>query len=252
MPFGAHETMEVHEILDEKINLINHLNLYAGFVRDANLRQMLDRQLQDAVRSYDRLVGYTHDYAASNQTLPPYAAPQLEPNQIQYGLRQPMDRMPQMQGGLDDRQIAAALLSCHKNMAKNQMAKALECADPNLRQMLIDGAVSCANQAYEVFYYLNRQGVYQVPTMNDHTAKTFLHAYQPAGQSTGYAAQHTGMGASQNYNTGIGELTSVHSYGMQSGPGMMHDASERQPARDNREQHASQAVPAESPGQTMH
>jgi hypothetical protein len=29
---------------------------------------------------------------------------------------------------------------------------------------------------------MNQQGSYQVPTMQDHTAKTFLHSYQPMNQ----------------------------------------------------------------------
>jgi hypothetical protein len=33
-----------------------------------------------------------------------------------------------------------------------------------------------------VFLLMNRMGQYQVPTMNDHTAKAFLHTYQPMQQ----------------------------------------------------------------------
>lgn len=181
MPFGAHETMEAHEMLSEKINLINHFTMYANMCQDNYLRDMLNRHVQAAVQSYDRLLAYTHDYEAAGQLHRPFGTPGMAaPQQVQYGLRQPAPVMPNMQGQLGDRQIVSSMLACHKNSAKNHMAAAIECADGNLRQMLIEDAVACANQAYEVFLYMNQHGQYQVPTMQDHTAKTFLHTYQPA------------------------------------------------------------------------
>ena len=178
MPFGAHETMEVHEILEEKLNMINHFTFYAQQAQNPELRQMIERHLQTAVQSYDQLVAYTHDYSAAAGQPQPYAMPRVQPQQVEYGLRQPSPQMP-MQGQFDDRQIASSLLICHKNSAKNHLHGSLECADPNVRQMLLNGAITCSNQAYEVFMFMNRMGAYQVPTMQDQTAKTFLHSYQP-------------------------------------------------------------------------
>jgi spore coat protein CotF len=43
-------------------------------------------------------------------------------------------------------------------------------------------ANTCANEAYEVFLFMNQQGQYQVPTIQNHTAKTLLHSFQPAEQ----------------------------------------------------------------------
>lgn len=217
MPFGAHETMEVHELLNETINMINHFSLYEKEVRDQELGSMIQRQLRSAIQCYDRLVAYTHDYSAANQMVPPYESPQTQPNQIQYGLQNPQDQMPQMQGRLNDQQIASSMLLCHKNSAKNHIAHALECADPHIRQMMLDGAVSCTNQAYEVFLYMNRQGQYQVPTMQDHTAKTFLHTYQPMEQPAGYSTAHTGMGQ-EHHQTGM--TASMHPHPTQPGIGM--------------------------------
>jgi len=223
MPFGAHETLEVHEILNEKINLINHFSMYAKEAQDRHLRQMLDRHLQSAIQSYDILVSYTHDYNAANNMKRPYSMPNVQPQSIQYGLHNPSQQAPQTQGKMNDQQILMAVLSCHKNSARNHMHASLECADPNIRQMLINGALNCANQAYEVFVYMNQQGYYQVPTMSDHTAKTFLHAYQPvnesamaqSGQMGGMSMNNvnanmqnmgmTGMGAMAGMNTGMGQ-----------------------------------------------
>jgi spore coat protein CotF len=180
MPFGAHETMEVHEILNEKINMINHFGLYKQICQDPQLRDMIERHMQTAVASYNEIVQYTHDYSAAQQMNSPYNMPQTSPQNIAYGLDNPGNVSPNLHGQLNDVQIASALLCAHKNSAKNQMIAALEVADPNVRQMLVNGAVSCSHQAYEVFLYMNERGLYQIPKMNDHTAKTFLHTYQPA------------------------------------------------------------------------
>jgi spore coat protein CotF len=182
MPFGAHETMEVHEALNDKINVINHLALYNQQTENEQLRQMMERHMQSAIQSYDQLVSYTHDYNSGLERRQAQGMVNVEPRAILYGLRQPQQQAPQTQGRLSDQQIAFALLLCHKNSAKNSMISALECADPNIREMLLMSANTCANEAYEVFLFMNQQGQYQVPTMQNHAAKTFLHSFQPVEQ----------------------------------------------------------------------
>lgn len=183
MPYGAHETMEVHEILSESINMINHFSLYAQECQDPALRQMIERHLQTCLQSYQQLVAYTHNSDAANRQTQSYMMPNVQPQQIQYGLRGPSPQMPQMGERLNDQQIATAMLLLHKNSAKNNMAAVLECADPHIREMLMRSAINCTNQAYELFIVLNQTGQYQVPTLQDHTAKTFLHRYQPMDYS---------------------------------------------------------------------
>lgn len=181
MPFGAHETMEAHEMLNEKINAINHFSIYLHNCQNPALRSMIERHQQFAIQGYDQLVHYTHDYNAANRQS--VGMPNYQQGQISYGLNNPPTMAPQMSGPLPDHMIAMAVLSLHKNSAKNHMAASLECADPNVRQMLLEGAVNCAHQAYETFLFMNQNGFYQVPTMQDHTAKTFLHSYEPNAQN---------------------------------------------------------------------
>lgn len=190
MPYGAHETMEVHEILNEKINLINHFSFYLQETQNQQLRQMIEHHLQTAIQSYDQLISYTHDYNAvgNRNQIQAVGAPNVQPQEIQYGLNNPTQQRPQTQGSFNDQQVVAALLSWHKNSAKNHMSSSLECADPNVRQLLVNGAVTCANQAYEVFIFMNQQGSYQIPTMQDHTAKSYLHSYQPMNQNNNQTA----------------------------------------------------------------
>lgn len=178
MPFGAHETMETHEILTEKINGISHLHLYARHARNQQLKDMINRHLQDSVRSYNEIVAYTHAYTNAPAATVGSQTSGVSPQHIQYGLHNPQAVAPQNDSVFDDREIATAMLICHKNGARNAMWAGLECADPNLRRMMMNSSIACADHAYETFLFMNQQGTYQVPTMNDHTAKTFMHSYQ--------------------------------------------------------------------------
>ncbi|WP_251570547.1 spore coat protein [Neobacillus cucumis] len=183
MPFGAHEAMEVHEILTEKINMINHFNLYAQQAKNPQLKEMIHRHLQEEIKSYDTIVSYTHDYQNFAPMSPNTNVGSVKPDQIQYGLDNPSMLAPESNTTFNDYEIASALLICHKNGAANGVKATLEIADPNLRQVLLNGAVNCVNQAYEVFLFMNQQGQYQIPTMRDHTAKTYLHTFQPVSES---------------------------------------------------------------------
>ncbi|MBM4765176.1 spore coat protein [Bacillus sp. B15-48] len=189
MPFGAHEAMEVHEVLSEKINMISHFNIYAQQTQNQQLMEMINRHQQEEINSYDAIVAYTHDYTQFTPIPPNTSVSQVTPDQIQYGLNDPTMIAPETNAVLNDYEVAMAMLHCHKNAAANGVKAALEIADPNLRQMLTNGAINCINQAYEVFLFMNEQGLYQVPELKDHTAKTFLHSYQPSGESL--KAQYT-------------------------------------------------------------
>jgi spore coat protein CotF len=182
MPYGAHETMEVHEILLEKVNMITHFNIYLSQAQNRELLDMIVRHQQEEIRSYNEIVAYTHDYNAFSPVPPLTDIKGVSPQHIKYGLNNPPQLGPQADTRLSDAEVASAMLCCHKNAARNGMWATLETADPNLRRMLLNSAATCANQAYEVFLFMNRNGLYQIPQMDSHTAKTFIHRYQPAGE----------------------------------------------------------------------
>jgi spore coat protein CotF len=180
MPFGAHEALEVHEILNEKVCMIDHLLQYEQQAGDPTLKDLIRRHRQSALRNYNEVVSYTHDYRGIVPSEVQFSQV-ASPDSIQYGLRNPAPVMPiaTLTAQVYDEQICRAILLAHKNSAKNNMAASLECADPYLRQMLMNSANTANYNAYEVFEYMNARGLYQVPTMRDHTAKTMLHTFQP-------------------------------------------------------------------------
>lgn len=174
---GAHETMEVHEILTTAINGINHFNLYSSFVQDQRLRQILNNQLQFMINEYNQMVN-TLNNQGNIAAVPYRSSGQSAPI---YGLDNPVRQSPNMNmNQFDDRDISSSMLACHKSSATMKMIAALECADPQLRRMMQQGAVNCAEQAYEVWQYMNHMGYYQVPTMKQETTNTILNTYQSA------------------------------------------------------------------------
>lgn len=172
---GAHETMEVHEVLTSGINGINHFQLYRSFVKDPQLMQILDHQLQFMMNGYNQMV-QTLTQQGKNNAVPYNFGNTGVPT---YGLDHPAPQSPNASmNQLDDRDVVSSMLSCHKNSASKKMMAALECADPQLRRMMQQSAVNCAEQAYEVWQYMNQKGYYQVPTMKEETTNTILNSYQ--------------------------------------------------------------------------
>ncbi|PLT29060.1 spore coat protein [Peribacillus deserti] len=199
MPFGAHETMEVHECLMEKVNMLNQFNFYMKHAKNPQLTNMIIRHQQEEIRSYNELVSYTHDYNRFTPISPNTNIRGMEPQQINYGLQNPPSFQPESSlNQLGDKEVAIGMLLCHKNAARNSMWGALEIADPTLRKIMINCSVNCANQAYEVFLFMNENGMYQVPELNNETAKTLLHSYVPTGKELentyfGRQGQNAGM-----------------------------------------------------------
>ncbi len=183
---GAHEVLEIHEVLTDTIDGINQFQLYRPYVKDQQLAAILDNQLQFMEREYNEMLsvlqnkgqGHLFSYRTAWQS----SAQNAQPN---YGLRNPAPEAPNASmNELDDRDIASGMLGCSKASATLRMQAALECADPQIRQMMIQGATSCAEQAYETFQYMNQKGYYQVPTLQANTTSTMMNQYQPTQQQS--------------------------------------------------------------------
>ncbi len=172
---GAHEVMQAHEVLTDIIDGINQFGLYRPHIKDQQLTQILDNQVNHMYSSYQNLVNYLHNQGMSAAV--PYRTPKTQ--SVKYGLRQPSPMEPNANlNYMDDRDVASGMMGCAKASALVCTAAALECADPNLRNMMTNCCVSSINQAYELFQYMNQRGMYQVPTLPDKTTQTMLNTYQ--------------------------------------------------------------------------
>jgi spore coat protein CotF len=187
---GAHEVLELHEIMMDSINGINQFELYRPHVREQQLRSILDNQIQFMKQEYNQLVSTLQGKGVGTPARTISAGVGTTPSAVSphYGLDHPAPQSPNQQANqLDDRDIASGMLGCAKSSAVLRMHGALECADPQIRQMVLEGAQSCANQAYEIWQYMNQQGYYQVPTLQANTQQTMVNQYQPTQQmQTGF------------------------------------------------------------------
>ncbi|MCR2804079.1 spore coat protein [Paenibacillus soyae] len=178
---GAHETMEISEVLSAAITGINTMQLYRPYAKDPRLAQIMDKQMQFAINGYNQLVQTVQHLSGQpiQQQGTPYSAPRnFAPV---YGLDNPAMASPNMTARqIDDSDVACALLGMHKASASMKIVAALECANPQLRSLMQQSAVNCSEQAYEIWQYMNQAGYYQVPTMKEMTTNTVLGHYQTA------------------------------------------------------------------------
>lgn len=177
---GAHEVMELHEVLCDTINGINQFELYRTHISDQQLGAMMDKQIQFMSQEYNNMVQALNSNGITMGS--PYHSSQM--TQPKYGLNNPQPQSPNNSPNqLDDRDISSGMLGCHKSSAILKAMAALECAEPNLRRMVQQGSTNCSEMAYEVWQYMNQKGYYQVPTMKQMTTNTMTQSYAPTGMS---------------------------------------------------------------------
>lgn len=181
-PYGAHEVIELHEVLNGAVDVINTAHLYVPFIRDPELAQMVQHQVQFMQGEYNGLV-YTVQGLGAGELLPYRPTRTFSPTSI--GMSQPSQGTePHYGAQIDDRDVASVLLGMHKTGAKLKMAAALEAGHPQIRELLLQGSVNCAHQAHEMWGYMQRKGYYTWAVMPDATNAELLRGYQPVRPQT--------------------------------------------------------------------
>lgn len=178
---GAHELLEMHEVLQTAGNGINTLKVYQQFVRDNELGQLMIHQLTHMVNEYNKLASNLgsltesiRSYGIDSKEIPKYGLDNPKPHK-------PIEAVPE----ITDRDITSAMLGVHKNGAKIKLNAALECADPELKVMLVQSSNNCVYQAYDVWSYMNKKGYYQVPTLSDDISHQMINMYEPLTPNLG-------------------------------------------------------------------
>jgi spore coat protein CotF len=187
---GAHELMELHEVLTDTIDGINQFHLYAPHCQDKDLQTILQNQINFMMNEYNSMLTTMTNKTGTMNHMSTYRSPgQVNPT---YGIQGGTPEKPnQSMNQMNDRDVASGMLGCAKSSATMRMRAALECSDPELRSMIVQGAKNCADQAYEVWNYMNQKGYYQVPTFSNQTAQQIMGHYAPS--------QNTGMNQGQNF-----------------------------------------------------
>ncbi|MDQ0227434.1 spore coat protein [Metabacillus niabensis] len=176
---GAHEILDCHEVLMCTINGINQFQLFQQYCQDQELKNILQNQLSFMTSEYNTILQAVQQKANIGQLPSVKANMNFTPS---YGIKQ--GGVPEIPNAsvnhMNDRDVSSCMLGLHKSSAVMKMQAALECTDSGLREMMIQSAKNCADQAYEVWSYMNKNGYYQVPTFDQTTTNAIMNSYQPS------------------------------------------------------------------------
>lgn len=184
MRFSTHETMEMHEVLNESACMIDHYAMYLNQCRDPELRSILERQQRHMIDSYNAIVNLTQSQGIDVSRAPrPVGATttgMTMEGRPEYGIGQGTTAVPRPDlKTLSDRAISTGALIFHKCGAVRSTNAALECANPHLRNLLATAARSCVEMSYELFQYMNQKGWYPVTLMPQQAMNQMQQTYQP-------------------------------------------------------------------------
>ncbi len=178
---GAHELLDVHEVLSAMIGALNQKTILRPHVQDQELLNILDRQYAFALDEYNSLVECFQTGKDPSTTTTSYKM--QTDNDSKYGLNPSQPKKPiQTANEITDELITGFLLGSAKTAATGKVTAALESTNPVVRRVLQDSIPNCIEMAYELSLYANKHGWYQVPRFDDQTMEQIFSSY---GKATG-------------------------------------------------------------------
>ena len=176
---GAHELLDVHEVLDSMIASLNQCVLMRDQIQDPELLSILDRQYAFMLDEYNITM---EAFKTGHDPKHPTRSYNMQMgNDYTYGLTPGQPKKPiQSANEVNDEILSGSLLGMHKVGATGKVAAALEATNPVVRRVLQDSVPNCIEMAYEVSLYQNKRGYYQVPKLSPNDMATMLNAYGEA------------------------------------------------------------------------
>ncbi|OMP67198.1 spore coat protein [Domibacillus epiphyticus] len=180
---GAHEILDVHEVLSASIGAMNQYTMLRPIVQDQELLDILDRQYQFMQQEYNTTVDCFH--TGQDPAVPTQSYMMQQDNQIIYGLTPSQPKKPiQNETEISDEHISGFMLSCVKSLAALKTYAALEASNPVVRRVLADSVPNCIEMAYEISLYQNKNRFYQVPQLPVTDMQQMKQSYAPATGTT--------------------------------------------------------------------
>lgn len=176
---GAHEVMDVHEVLSSSIGALNTFVFLRPHVQDQQLLNILDRQYAFMLDEYN----ITQEcFKTGHDPSHPTGSYKMQiGNDTKYGLTPGQPKKPITSANeINDAIISSWMLSCHKQMATGKVSAALETTNPVVRRVLQDSIQNCIEMAYELSLWQNKNGYYQVPQLSQQDMQTMLNMYGQA------------------------------------------------------------------------
>lgn len=179
MNHGAHEVLDVHEVLHASISAMNTFIFFRPHVQDQELMNILDRQYAFMLDEYN----ITAECFKTGQdpSHPTRSYKMQMGNDTNYGLTPGEPKKPMTSANeINDGIISGFLLNCHKMASTGKTTAALESTNPVVRRVLQDSIQNCIEMAYEISLYQNKKGLYQVPQLSAADMQTMLNMYGQA------------------------------------------------------------------------
>ena len=183
MNHGAHELLDVHEVLSTMIAGLNQFVLLRDQVQDQELLSILDKQYAFMLDEYNITVECFQ--TGKDPSHPTSSYKMQQGNDFVYGMKPSQPKKPiQNANEISDELISGYLLGAAKTSASAKTAAALETTNPVLRRVLADSIPNCIEMAYELAIYQNKHHYYQVPQLDQQDMQAILNSYAPVqGQS---------------------------------------------------------------------
>ncbi|WP_151737339.1 spore coat protein ['Paenibacillus yunnanensis' Narsing Rao et al. 2020] len=175
---GAHEVLDVHEVLGGAINTLNTYTMLGQYVQDPELRSIIERQKQFMTDEYNTTVECFQ--TGQDPAVPTQSYKMAEGNDFTYGLKPTQPKQPiQSAAQINDEVISCNLLYAVKGGATAKTMAALESTNPVVRRVLADSLPNCIEMAYEISLYQNKHGYYQVPQLAQQDMQQIQNGYAP-------------------------------------------------------------------------
>ncbi len=184
---GAHEVMDVHELLSASQNALNQYRMLEQHCTCEELRDIIHRQYQFMATEYNTLLEcFT---TGKDPAVPASQYKMQQGNNVVYGLKPGQPKQPiQSPAEFGNEHISAQMMTLMKTSATDKARAACEVTNPVVRRVIADSIPNCCEMAYEIFLYQNKKGHYQVPQFPSTVMQSMMASYAPATPSENMTA----------------------------------------------------------------
>lgn len=175
---GAHEILDIHEVLNGTIIALDSYLMFDQHAKDPALKDIIRRQRQFITNQYNTTVDC---FKTGKDPAQPTTSYQMtQSNDVIYGLTPSQPKHPAMSvSEISDECISSHMLTSMKTIAGAMAKAAGEVNNPVVRRVLQDSIPNYLEMAYEVFLYQNKKRYYQVPQFNQQDSLTMINSYAP-------------------------------------------------------------------------
>ncbi|WP_308012540.1 spore coat protein [Metabacillus rhizolycopersici] len=176
MNHGGHEMFDAHEIISGTISLLNQYQMYDQFMKDQELKTILQRQYTFINDLYNLMVqAFSTGEDPSHRT---QAYEMQLSHDIVYGLTPSQPKKPnQSINELGEQCLSSFMLGQCKSMAGLLGMAACEITNPVLRRVVAASVPNFVEMAYELFLYQNKHQYYQVPQLQQQDMTQMVNSF---------------------------------------------------------------------------